>query len=217
MTSDERDTRGIDEAYLVVAAGAAPGGETIDRRRAGQRRPIVFVPDESAAPRVAADLVADGVELIELYGGFGPTGAAAVSAAIGGRVPVGFVCFGMESLVAAAACHRARRAGAPTHWGLLDDGTAGERLERVEGPQRWTAVELSDPAAAPEAAIELVRAGVELIEMPGGFETTTVAEVIAAVERRVPVGVVSFGVEALAGAADYSARVEALYAGRGEG
>lgn len=51
--------------------------------------------------------------------------------------------------------------------------------------------------------------------MPGGFETTTVAAVIAAVERKVPVGIVSFGVEALAGAAAYSARVEAWYAGRG--
>ena len=214
MSNDAETTRGVDEAYVVVAAGAAPDGERLDRERAGQRRPIVFVPDESAAPRVVADLVADGIELVELYGGFGPTSAAAVSAAIGGRVPVGFVSFGMESLVAAAASHRARRAGAPTHWGLLDDGTAGERLVREDGPQRWTAVELSDPADAPAAAVELVRAGVELIEMPGGFEVTTVAQVIAAVERRVPVGVVSFGVEALAGAAAYSARVEAWAAGQ---
>jgi hypothetical protein len=60
--------------------------------------------------------------------------------------------------------------------------------------------------------VELVRAGVELIEMPGGFETTTVAQVIAAVERKVPVGVISFGVESLAQAAAYSTRVEAWYA-----
>jgi hypothetical protein len=212
MTDDASDDRGIDEAYIVVAAGADAAAERIDRERAGQRRPIVFVPDESAAPGVAADLVAEGIELIELYGGFGPTSAAAVSAAVDGRVPVGFVTFGMESLVAAAACHRARRSGMPTHWGLLDDGTGGQRLVRESGPHRWTAVELSDPADAPRAAIELVRAGVELIEMPGGFETTAVADVIAAVERRVPVGVVTFGVEALDGAAAYSARVEARFA-----
>lgn len=213
MTSDAGDDRGIDEAYLV-ATGAAGTVERIDRERPGQRRPIVFVPDESAAPAVAADLVAEGIELIELYGGFGPTSAAAVSAAVGGRVPVGFVAFGMESLVAAAAAHRARRSGTPTHWGLLDDGTAGGPLVREAGLHRWTAIELSDPAEAPRAAVELVRAGVELIEMPGGFETTTVADVIAAVERRVPVGVVTFGVEALDGAAAYSSRVEARFAGR---
>jgi predicted polyphosphate/ATP-dependent NAD kinase len=208
------DHRGIDEAYLVVAPGTDAAGERIDRERDGQRRPIVFVPDESVAPKVAAELVAEGIELIELYGGFGPTTASAVSAAIGGRVPVGFVTFGMESLVAAAAAHEARRTGRPTHWGLLDDGTAGEQIVREQARHRWTAVELSDPGDAPRAAADLVRAGVELIEMPGGFETTTVAEVIAAVERKVPVGVISFGVEALAEAAAYSARVEAWYAGR---
>jgi predicted polyphosphate/ATP-dependent NAD kinase len=208
------DDRGIDEAYLVVAPGTDASGERIDRERDGQRRPIVFVPDESVAPKVAAELVAEGIELIELYGGFGPTTASAVSAAIGVRVPVGLVTFGMESLVAAAAAHAARRAGRPTHWGLLDDGTAGEQIVREQARHRWTAVELSDPSDAPRAAADLVRAGVELIEMPGGFETTTVAEVITAVERKVPVGVVSFGVEALAGAAAYSTRVEAWYAGR---
>lgn len=214
MTSDARDDRGIDEAYVVVAPGVDVAGERVDRERDGQRRPIVFVPDESVAPKVAADLVAEGIELVELYGGFGSTAAAAVSAAVGGKVPVGLVTFGMESLVAAAASHEARRTGRPTHWGLLDDGTAGQHLVREHGPHRWTAVELSDPDDAPQAAVELIRSGVELIEMPGGFETTTVAEVIAAVERKVPVGIVSFGVEALAGAAAYATRVEAWYAGR---
>jgi predicted polyphosphate/ATP-dependent NAD kinase len=215
MSNDAHGDRGIDEAYVIVAPGVDPAGERIDRERDGQRRPIVFVPDESVAPKVAAELVAEGIELVELYGGFGPTAAATVSAAIGGKVPVGHVTFGMESLVAAAAAHEARRSGRPTHWGLLDDGTAGEQLVREHGPHGWTAVELSDPADAPQAAVELVRSGVDLIEMPGGFETTTVAEVIAAVERKVPVGVISFGVEALAGAAAYSARVEAWYASRG--
>jgi hypothetical protein len=66
-----------------------------------------------------------------------------VSAAIGGRVPVGNVTFGMESLVGAAEAHQARRSGRPTHWGLLDDGTTGQRLAREHGPHRWTALELS--------------------------------------------------------------------------
>lgn len=85
MSIDAEATRGVDEAYVVVAAGVAPDGERVDRERAGQRRPIVFVPDESVAPRVVVGLVAEGIDLVELYGGFGPTSAAAVSAAIGGR------------------------------------------------------------------------------------------------------------------------------------
>lgn len=206
---------GIDEAYIVVEQGADPAGERIDREHDGQRRPIVFVPDESAAPAVAARLVEEGIDLIELYGGFGPTSAAAVTAAIDGRVPVGFVTFGIESMTAAAASHAALRRGEPVHWGIVDDAPAHQagRLLRSRGPQRRTLVHVSDPADAGRAAAALVDEGVTLIELPGGFETTAVASVIAAVDRRVPVGVVSYGVEALAGAAAYKARFEALLEG----
>ena len=47
--------------------------------------------------QVARDLVADGVELIELCGGFGPVWTARVIEAVG-DVPVGSVGYGPESL-----------------------------------------------------------------------------------------------------------------------
>lgn len=49
------------------------------------------------APAVARQLVAEGVELIELCGGFGGAGLASVIAAIEGRVPVGAVFFGVDA------------------------------------------------------------------------------------------------------------------------
>lgn len=49
------------------------------------------------APATAVRLVADGVELIELCGGFGGTGLGAVVSAVKGRVPVGAVFFGVEA------------------------------------------------------------------------------------------------------------------------
>jgi hypothetical protein len=57
----------------------------------------VGVPRIADAPAVAQQLVADGVELIELCGGFGGAGLGAVVAAVGGRVPVGAVFYGVEA------------------------------------------------------------------------------------------------------------------------
>ena len=63
----------------------------------------VGVPRVSDAPEVARQLLADGVELIELCGGFGGAGLSSVVSAVGNRVPVGAVFFGVE---ASAGLHR---------------------------------------------------------------------------------------------------------------
>jgi predicted polyphosphate/ATP-dependent NAD kinase len=54
-------------------------------------------------PAVARRLVDDGVQLIELCGAFGPTGTAAVVQAVGGKVPVGGVSYGIEAIEGLAA------------------------------------------------------------------------------------------------------------------
>ena len=59
----------------------------------------VGLPNVSAAPAVARQLVAEGVELIELCGGFGGAGLASVVSAVDKRVPVGAVFFGVEASV----------------------------------------------------------------------------------------------------------------------
>ena len=58
----------------------------------------VGVPSVAAAPAIARQLVADGVELIELCGGFGGAGLAAVIAATGNKVPAGAVFFGVDAV-----------------------------------------------------------------------------------------------------------------------
>src|SRR5688572_25753480 len=90
-------------AYIYGQPGADPAADRFVIERDGQRTTLVPVPDESAAAEVALDLIDEGVELIELCGGFGPTEAARVVEVIGGRVPVGHVNFGVESVEAAAA------------------------------------------------------------------------------------------------------------------
>jgi len=46
---------------------------------------------------VAKQLVAEGVQMIELCGGFGPTWIAKVSEAINGAIPIGGVFYGPEA------------------------------------------------------------------------------------------------------------------------
>jgi len=58
------------------------------------------VPDTEAAVRISLRLVAEGVTLIELFGGFDSAGTAAVIEAVEGRCPVGWVGYGTEALAA---------------------------------------------------------------------------------------------------------------------
>jgi len=53
----------------------------------------VGVPSTNVDPEVIEGLLADGVELIELCGAFGPEAAAAVIEVVDGRVPVGYVTY----------------------------------------------------------------------------------------------------------------------------
>lgn len=57
----------------------------------------VGVPAVADAPEAARQLLAEGVELIELCGAFGGAGLASVIAAIDGKVPVGAVFYGCEA------------------------------------------------------------------------------------------------------------------------
>jgi predicted polyphosphate/ATP-dependent NAD kinase len=57
----------------------------------------IGVPSVSDAANLARQLIEDGVELIELCGGFGGAGLAAIVSAVQGRVPVGAVFFGVDA------------------------------------------------------------------------------------------------------------------------
>lgn len=64
---------------------------------------LVAVPTPEAAVAVAVELVDAGAQTIELCGAFGPLWTARVLEATGGRVPVGGVTYGAESMHALTA------------------------------------------------------------------------------------------------------------------
>jgi hypothetical protein len=90
-------------AYIYEQPEADPLADRYVIDRGGQRTILVPVPDAAQAPSVALELIAEGVQLIELCGGFTLTAAARVVEAVAGRVPVGHVTFAVDSTTGAAA------------------------------------------------------------------------------------------------------------------
>jgi 6-phosphofructokinase len=190
------------EALIFRAAGTDPADRT-HRETALTRTAVVPVPDAESAAAVAAELSDDGLDLIELYGGFGPTAAAAVLAAAGGQVPVGVVGVEEEDPV--------RERG--VIFGGLDADPAKDRHVFEHGGGRITIVFVPGPEPVPAVAEQLVAGGVEQLEICGGLGTASAAAAIEAVGDRARVSAVAFGFESLPGAASYRARFEETMAG----
>ncbi len=83
--------------FLYTAPGLEPEGRVtvVDSPRC--RTVLVGVPDVASGVRYARTLGSE-VQLVELCGGFGPRGTAQVLEALGGRIPVGSVGYGPESV-----------------------------------------------------------------------------------------------------------------------
>ena len=91
------------EGLILIEDGANSARDRIVRDNGRVRKTIVFVSEPTEGPSVAIELVDQGVELIELDGGFGSLWAARIFEAIGGRAAVGCVSFGIESMEAVAS------------------------------------------------------------------------------------------------------------------
>lgn len=93
-------------SWGFIYLGLGTEDPAVDRaviERGGLKTTIVAVPDREMVAQVAAELVDAGAQSIELCGAFGPTVTAQVIQAVGDRVPVGSVSFGVESVPALAA------------------------------------------------------------------------------------------------------------------
>lgn len=93
----------ISWAFIFEAPETDPKVDRLLIERGGVRSIIVAVPEQSAAPEVAVELVAEGVQFIELCGGFEPQWAGVVTEATNGRVPVGSVGYSGGRAIAALA------------------------------------------------------------------------------------------------------------------
>jgi hypothetical protein len=86
-----------DFALIVFGPDYNPDTHTETLQSEALKTRIVGVNSLEMAEIKAKELVADGVQLIELCGWFGPRGAACIIEAVGDHVPVGFVTSGPDS------------------------------------------------------------------------------------------------------------------------
>lgn len=87
-----------DFGFIVTGTGYDPFEHRVELGWGRMKTTIVGVSEPEQGLAVARQLVADGVQLIELCGGFGPLWTARVIEAIERRVPVGSVGYGPESI-----------------------------------------------------------------------------------------------------------------------
>jgi hypothetical protein len=85
-------------AFVYTAAGSPPEGSFTTEDTGACRTVLVGIPSPDHVLAVAKQLVNDGVQLIELCGGFGPVWAGKVVETVDGAVPVGMVGYGPEAV-----------------------------------------------------------------------------------------------------------------------
>jgi hypothetical protein len=84
--------------FIVTGAGLNPAQHRMVMRSDAFEMIAVGVAQAAEGPAVARRLVSEGIQLLELCGGFGPVGTAKVLEAIQGKVPIGSVGYGPESI-----------------------------------------------------------------------------------------------------------------------
>lgn len=97
--SEEESNVGLTSfGFIVTGAGYDPAEHRAELAWGRMKTIVVGVSKPEQGPAVAQELVAEGVQLIELCGGFGPLWTARVIEAVERRVPVGSVAYGPESI-----------------------------------------------------------------------------------------------------------------------
>lgn len=84
--------------FIVTGSGLDPDLHHSEMSSPTFTMTVIGVSSPDQGVQAAQRLVQDGVQLIELCGGFGPQGAALVIDAVGPDIPVGSVGYGPESI-----------------------------------------------------------------------------------------------------------------------
>ncbi|GII79487.1 hypothetical protein Sru01_44690 [Sphaerisporangium rufum] len=142
---------------------------------------------------LVASLVAEGVDQVELCGGFGAVWHAEARRATGGKAAVGAIYYGFESLTSVASYKERFEAGEPLSEAfIVVHGGADPEADRVvhekEGGGRTIFVAVPDVNTAAEMAAKPAGES-QLIELYGTEGPDEAEPVIRAVDAKVPVGV----------------------------
>lgn len=77
----------------------------------------------------------------------------------------------------------------------------GDKFVQIQGTEKFNmkVVGVTDPKDGIEAAKQMVKEGIQLIELCGGFSPVWAGKIIEAIEYAVPVGVVAYRPESIDG------------------
>ncbi|TDD12522.1 hypothetical protein E1292_01355 [Nonomuraea deserti] len=185
-----------DKVIIYEETGADPETDVLVIQNASGRTRVRAVGDPAQMPELVTGLVAEGVDHVELCGGFGARRHAEAVRASGGGVPVGAIYYGFESLTGVASFKARFEAGqALSEAFIIVHEGADPSADRVvldkDGGGSTTLVGVPDAAAAAEVAGKMA-AGLQLIELYGTPGPDAAEPVIRAVETAgVPVGVIA--------------------------
>jgi len=84
--------------FIVTGNGLDSKTHRVEMKSHAFTMIAIGVASSEQAIVAARELVAEGIQLLELCGGFGPLGTAKVIEAIDNRIPVGSVAYGPESI-----------------------------------------------------------------------------------------------------------------------
>lgn len=139
---------------------------------------------------MARELVASGVQLLDLCGGFDETMIGRIVTAVEGKIPVGGCPLPPEET---------EKATGWTRYGFIFKGP-GMRADRCRFScdTPGFAMEIrgvSSPEEGEDAARDLVGLGIQLLELCGGFNEAMTARIAAAVEEKIPVNAIRYAPE----------------------
>ncbi|MFI0405742.1 DUF6506 family protein [Actinomadura sp. 3N508] len=182
-----------DKVIIYEETGADPTIDVMTVQNGSGRTRVRAVGKQEEMVELVSRLVGEGVTQVEICGAFGAVWHAAAGRAAGGKVPVGAIYYGFESLTGVAS-YKARfedgdvlsEAFIIVHEGADPSSDVIVR-ERSDGG-RTTLVAVPDEATAGEVA-EAMAGDLQLIELYGASGPEGAEPVIRAVDGRVPVGV----------------------------
>ncbi|MBN6055645.1 hypothetical protein JYK22_27180 [Nonomuraea sp. RK-328] len=178
---------------IYEEAGADPRVDVMAIETGHGRTRVRAVAEPDQMVDLLASLVAEGVDQVELCGGFGAVWHAEARRVTGGKVPVGAIYYGFESLTSVASYKERFEAGEALSEAFIivhegADPEADRVVREKDAGGRTTFVAVPDANAAAEVAGKLA-GELQLIELYGGEGPEGAGPVIRAVNASVPVGV----------------------------
>ncbi|WP_157430661.1 DUF6506 family protein [Actinomadura macra] len=186
-----------DKVIIYEETGADPRIDVMTVQNRSGRTRVRAVDKPEQMVELVSRLVGEGVTQIELCGGFGAVPHAAAGRATEGKVPVGAIYYGFESLTGVASYKTRFEAGDVLSEAFIivhegsDPSVDVVVHEKADGG-RTTFVAVPDETSAGEVAGRMATE-LQLIELYGASGPEGAAPVIRAVDGRVPVGVSAYG------------------------